>query len=225
MSEIDQQEGWTESLLERYGKLPLPSLYDYLLSQEKLAAEIRKQNKEQRINSEALNKIKSSIDEILIQFEGMPDFQDALEAIHRESNEEGENPLMKQMQQILMGMMDALFHLLQVTMHSNQTLLNIIPEFTGFWKKSKPDWRTQVEQILESYYSGIEFIRDKALSALADSGISVIIPEIGVPFDPMIQRAVEQVSGGEARHIAKIIRYGYRRRDEIIRYADVTVYH
>ena len=226
MSEIDPQGEWTEELLESYGKLPLPSLYDYLLNQEKLAAEIRKQNKELRVNSETINNMQNSMNEVLTQLKESADFQENLEIVPRENQEDRNltDPSVKQMQQVLIGMMDALFHLLEATTHSNQTLLRILPELTGFWKQSKPSWRTQAEEILEGYYSGIELIRDKALSSLVDSEISVIVPQVGEPFNPKIQRAVEQVSGGESRLIAKIIRYGYQRRDEIIRYADVAVY-
>lgn len=226
MPEIDQQGEWPEWLLESYGKLPLPSLYDYLLSQEKLATEIRKQNKELRINSENLSHVQNGMSDVLTQLKEIADLQENLEVIHREGDEERDeiDPSIQQVQQVLMGVMDALFHLLEATARSNQILLNAIPEFTGFWKKSKPNWRTQTEQILEGYYSGIELIRNKALSSLIDSGISVIIPQVGAPFDPTIHRAVEQMIGGKSRHIAKFIRYGYQRRDMIIRYADVAVY-
>jgi GrpE len=40
------RENWPEQLLQKYGELELPSLFDFLISQEKLAAEIRRQNKE-----------------------------------------------------------------------------------------------------------------------------------------------------------------------------------
>jgi hypothetical protein len=226
VSEIDRQEAWPEWLLESYGKLSLPSLYDYLLNQEKLAAEIRKQNKELRVHSEALKSMQNSVGEVLDQLKEVVVYQHNLETTSRESDEQREesDPSVKQMQQTLIGMMDALFNLLEATAHSNETLLTIIPEWTGFWKKSKPSWRIQSEQILKGHYSGIELIRDKLLSALMDSDISVIIPQIGTLFDPNLQRAVEQVSGGESRRIAKVIRYGYQRREDILRYADVAVY-
>lgn len=222
MSEMDQQEEWSEELLESYGKLSLPSLYDYLLSQEKLAAEIRRQNKELRANSSVLNSLQDNMGEVLEQLQEVINAQENLKTAPRRENEIDSS--VKQMQQVLIGMMDALFNLFEASNHFNQTLLHTIPELTGFWKKSKPQWRTQTEQILASYYLGIELIRDKALSALVDSGISVIIPLIGTPFNPNVQRAVEQVGGGKSRCIAKLIRYGYQRRDEIIRYADVVVY-
>lgn len=227
MSEVESQEAWPEWLLESYGKLPLPSLYDYLLNQEKLATEIRKQNKELRLHSDALNSVQNNISAMQVQLREIGSFQENLETtIHRENEEESPetHASIQQMQRVLMGMMDAVFQLLEATKHSNQRLLNIMPELTGFWKKSKPSWRTQAEQLLDGYYLGIELIRDKALSALADSGISVIVPQKGSPFDPTLHRAVEQVSGGQNRHIAKVIRCGYQRRDEILRYADVTVY-
>lgn len=239
---IDNEETWPESLLESYGKLPLPSLYDYLLNQEKLAAEIRKQNKELRVNSDALTQMQTSVEEkfnvlenilnrinedLESDVEGDSEIDEDFEEDFKDDNSEGSDTYVsiRQMQQILIEMMDSLFNLREATADMNRTLLSVIPEHSGFFKKSKPAWRNRSEEILDGYYSGLECIRDKALSSLADSGISIIIPELGKSFDPTLHRAVERVGRGASRCIAKVIRYGYRRRDEIIRYADVAVYH
>lgn len=246
MNKGDEQETWPESLLESYGKLPLPSLYDYLLNQEKLAAEIRKQNKELRVNSDSLTNMQSSVDEILSilkeieididkslkdEFEDDEEDDDDFEACFEDDDPEAgrvkaeADASVNQMQQILIGMMDSLFNLYEATVDMKQSLLNTIPEHSGIFKKSKPVWRTRSEEILEGYYLGMDCIRNKTLSSLADIGISVIIPQTGAFFDPAIHRAVKQVGGGASRHVAKVIRYGYRRKDEIVRYADVAVYY
>lgn len=206
MSELEQKEKWPEGLLEEYGRLSLPSLYDFILSQEKLAIEIRKQNKELMRFSEILGDLNQEIKETLEER-----FEEISEPQSIRTNDAA----------FLMEVMDLFYSLSQATETTTLHILKIVPNRCFF---RTPPWRTSLEGILKGYGSGIEIVRNKILGMLADAGISVIFPEQNEAFDPQVHRAVGKISGGERCTIATIVRYGYRTNDQILRYADVTIY-
>ncbi len=231
--------GWPDWLLEKYESLPLPSLYDFILSQEKLAAEIRKQNRELKANTETLQEMTETMEQFSQKL------QEVEECIHPEKDglvhdqDEDEpftghaknsysdappEPKLKETYNLIIHAADALVNMLNGIERSKEEILKIVPETTGFLVKRKPEWRLFLEKALDGCTEGINAMRQKFLSQLADLGIELICPHCGSEFDPRLHRAVETVSGDKNGCIAKVIRYGYKMGDEIIRFADVSIY-
>lgn len=239
------QDSWNEELLEKYGQLQLPSLYDYLLTQEKLAVEIRRQNKELQATRENLLQMHNSVVEIKEWIESnAASQQEELEALQQQQqywSDEGEGSddevgelqevreqvslERAELQQVFMQTMDAVLNLLEATMGTSEQINKLVPEGRSLWNPLKPAWRHQLESTLSGYEEGVLLIKDKLLTALSDADIEVIIPEIDGPFNPQLHRAIEKVQGGRKSTIAKVIRYGYCKGEEVLRSADVVLYH
>lgn len=270
MSEYDAKleaitdENWPEELLQKYAELKLPSLFDFLVHQEKLAAEIRRQNKElintQKNLAEIQNKIEINFNEkcedIKNHFnETVNIFTDImLDAYSEASTDEDENDeddkdyeddvedneesiksnVFLQLteltasqhaaQQALMQSLDLLLTLFTATQEHIKNIQTLVPEKQGFLFRAKPEWRLKMETSLESYSEGIKMAQSKLLAYCADASLEVIAPAKGQPFDPNLQRAVERIPGGIKGQIAGVVRYGYRQKKDLLRYADVSVY-
>lgn len=262
----DGAENWPTELLQKYGELQLPSLYDFILSQEKLAMEIRKQNKEIRSFSKSMDELKtdswnvrSTVADVCDKVTEIKNFCDAIQEsiedndLENELDEDSdlfseddndeedgddtddidgwlEEDLIEQQQleedsvQVLIHSMDTMLMLLNAAEDFSGNLMAIVPSSNGllFWQRSA--WRTHFEEVVHGYHSGMKAARDKLLSLLADKKIELINPLIGSFFDPQSHRAVEKVPGGRFQCIAKVIRYGYRRHGEVLRFADVSVF-
>lgn len=83
------------------------------------------------------------------------------------------------------------------------------------WEKVEPTWR-----------QGIEYIYSRLISALADNNMEVI-GDIGVPFDPTLHEAIENIPTDDEstdHTIAGIIQKGYKMGDRVLRPARVKVY-
>jgi molecular chaperone GrpE (heat shock protein) len=216
---------WPSWLIEQYGKLPLPSLYDFILSQEKLGVEIRKQNKELHNHSTHLRDLKDQLQSMnqLISLLAASDEQN--EECKRKPNEEEDpgSPLSAETS-ILMEAMDSIFHLSQATESISQQILDMIPDSLSFWTRRKPSWRLKLEEIIQGYSKGLDLTRQKLTHQLTDLHIHIIAPLVGDSFNPEIHRAQECISGGSSHCIAKIIRYGYRYKHSMLRPADVVIY-
>lgn len=125
----------------------------------------------------------------------------------------------------LMDALDALFQLLQVTEKMASDVMSLVPFTTGFLKSSKPNWRIQLEKILESHLEGITIVRNKLINALSDLGITTIDVVPGDLFSPELHRAVERFPNEEhAGQVAQLIRYGYMKENTPLRYASVAVF-
>lgn len=77
---------------------------------------------------------------------------------------------------------------------------------------------------LRQWVEGLEIIRDRLLALLKKSGVEPI-PSLGQKFDPQLHLAVaaESRDGAESNVILKEQLKGYRRENEIIRFAEVVV--
>lgn len=253
---------WTTELLQKYGELRLPSLYDFILSQEKLAMEIRKQNKEIRSFSKSMDELKTdswnvrgTVADVYDKVSEIKNFCDVIQEsidsdkeLDNELDEDSElfseddededddidgwfgEDLIEQQQleedsvEVLIHSMDTMLMLLNATEDFSNNLMTIVPSSNGmlFWQRSA--WRTHFEEVVHGYHSGMKATRDKLLSLLADKKIELIHPAAGSSFDPQSHRAVEKVPGGRSQCIARVIRYGYRRNGEVLRFADVSVF-
>lgn len=126
----------------------------------------------------------------------------------------------------LMDSLDALFQLLQATEKMAGDIMSLVPFTTGFLKSSKPNWRIQLEKILESHLEGMMIVRNKLLIALTELGITIIDAAPGDTFVPELHKAVERIPNQEhAGQISQLIRYGYMKDNIPLRYATVAVFY
>ena len=204
--------------LDKFDALDIPSLYDFLVNQEKLAAEIRRQNRELRSLSHATIETKELLGHI----------NQRLDEMEMLSTEEAEEPLtpapLDESGRVLMNALDALWHLLQSSRETAKTILSITPKKWGFWNRSQPSWRLHLKEVLAGHAEGIKVLEEKITSSLSDLGIVRILPKIGSPFDPSRHKVIETVSERKAEKVAKVIQCGYVKNGEILRYAEVTIY-
>lgn len=223
--EITTEHTQAESLQKKYKELVIPSPYDYLLVQEKLAAEIRKQNRELKTHFEVLKQMQANLNEmsessqkISDQFEAFCDASDDDNTHNKSYCDETST------EDIVIQALDSIVHLVTATEETTKKLLSLLPTSTSFWRRSPPPWRCRVEELLDSYTVGVDTIQEKLLSLLDEIGIEPIIPEINSPFLPHLYRAVEQVSGGPSNCISKVLRYGIKKSGTTMRFADVVVF-
>ncbi|MDO8552171.1 MAG: nucleotide exchange factor GrpE [bacterium] len=98
---------------------------------------------------------------------------------------------------------------------------DIIPALDSFdMAISSGTWATMDE----NWRRGMENVRSQLLSAIYNQGVEDFA-EIGDEFDPAMHEAVQEVeeNGGKPGTIANVIRRGYRRENQIIRAAQVSV--
>lgn len=79
-------------------------------------------------------------------------------------------------------------------------------------------------EVGEGFRTGMEHVRNQLLDTLSRHGVSRY-GKVGDPFDPRIHEAVEEIGdvAGEPHSIIRILRYGYRSGDRVIRPAQVIV--
>jgi len=71
---------------------------------------------------------------------------------------------------------------------------------------------------------GVRMVRDNLAKALNEAGLQEILA-IGVPFDPYLMDAVQQVPDKDSKEgvVKEVVRKGYRYHDRILRPAQVVV--
>jgi len=239
---FNQQEGWSSDLMEKYGSLPLPSLYDFILAQEQLAAAIRKQSKDLRSLSQGLVQVEDSLNQIYENTMNDTEFEEK----HRE-----EVISIDETAKVLIDTMDAVWNLFKGSQNIVETVLSIVPEKIGFWWQIKnsssppiegeplqksetpngsgfwhrctPPWRSLLEEVLKGYTEGIEISRKKIVLSLNQIGITLICPELKTPFNPQVHKVVKTVEGGKKENIIEIVRCGYLKNGEVLRHAEVVI--
>jgi molecular chaperone GrpE len=98
---------------------------------------------------------------------------------------------------------------------------DLIPALDGFdLAAGSPAW----ENVDEGWRSGIEQIRNQLLDVLARHGVERF-GKIGEQFNPTLHEAVQEESEapGEPHSILRVIRYGYRSGERILRPAQVII--
>lgn len=75
----------------------------------------------------------------------------------------------------------------------------------------------------KNYQQGFQYIYNQIQSALADEGVSEILPKIGDSFDPMLMHAVDVEEGEKENAVAKVYSKGYKLHDRLIKPAMVRV--
>ncbi len=218
--------GWPEDLLEKYGQLSLPSLYEFLLSQEKLGVEIRKQNKELRLLLDSQKSMQQGIGAVSATLEAFcGEFQSksvGSEPVGRAGGKSAFDP--QKYESALMQMMDCMLNLLEAQRLSSGQILKAIPErFCSRIRHAQPV-KNQVAAICRGVSAGVETIRCKLFSLLADLAVEVIAPQVDDVFSPHHHRAIERIKGGTSTHIAKVVRLGFAKDGVVLRPAEVVIY-
>lgn len=181
--------------MDLYEDQRIPTLYDFVLSSEKMATEIRKQNKEIKILSSLLQE------------------QNEREIVKKEDISS-----IKTILQIA----DSLFYLSDAIQKTSAAILTAISSGIWFFNFGRKGWRHQMKGLLDSLIEGVELIEVKNRTILEDLDIEMISPLVGEEFSPSIHKAVEQLTGKPGR-IVKVLQKGYRYKERILRYAQVAV--
>ncbi|MDO8576271.1 MAG: nucleotide exchange factor GrpE [bacterium] len=98
---------------------------------------------------------------------------------------------------------------------------DIIPALDGFdMAASSPAWASVDAQ----WRSGVEQIRGQLLDALSRHGVERF-GNVGEKFDHALHEAVQEdtEAAGEPHAILRVLRYGYRSRERILRPAQVII--
>lgn len=76
----------------------------------------------------------------------------------------------------------------------------------------------------ENWRSGMERVRNQLLDTLSRHGIERF-GKVGDMYDPHVHEAVQELDdvAGESGSIARILRYGYKSKDRIVRPAQVII--
>jgi molecular chaperone GrpE len=76
----------------------------------------------------------------------------------------------------------------------------------------------------KNYQQGFQYIYNQIQNALAEEGVSEILPKIGDGFDPTLMHAVDVEEGEKENAVAKVYSKGCKLHDRLIRPAMVRVY-
>lgn len=247
----DYPAEWPEEVKQAYHSLKIPSLYDALLANEKLSLEIRKQERTIKTMSESIQTLVSQITTLvaLVQEEW-----EEYEEEERENNSEKierlnekrqnfesltqgdltdlevellsdkQSYLEDQSQYLMMEAYDILLHHSQQVKQLTTQLIYTLPKKQGIFSK-QPLWLSAALEINHSLVTEVEQARYRLLSRLEEMTIQTIEPKVGDLFDPAFHLALEKVSGGQEGTIKQVVHIGYRQQVQVLRLAEVIVYH
>lgn len=74
-----------------------------------------------------------------------------------------------------------------------------------------------------SWRKGVESILSQIEAVLKAHGVE-IFGKVGEQFDPALHEPIQEIEGGEAQTVARVLRRGYRTRDRVLRAAQVAIY-
>lgn len=198
---------WPAELRQAWAELSLPSLHDLLLGQERLAAEIRRQNQELRKLAGAPPNAAPPAD------------AERLAAILAQASDLGQ-ALAKASASGLIGVVEAADRH-AVGLAAETEALLAAPNVRGWFRRARP-WPEALAQRLRAQADGARLLADKARTALADAGVHAIRAAAGDAFDPEQHRCVETADGTAGR-ILRLVREGWRQGGAVLRPAEVAI--
>jgi len=79
-------------------------------------------------------------------------------------------------------------------------------------------------EVSDGFRTGMEQVRNQLLEVLSSNGVQRY-GKVGEQFDPRTEEAVQEMddAAGESHSVVKILRYGYKMGDRIIRPAQVVI--
>lgn len=227
----DLTKNWPEEVKKAYNDLKVPSLYDFILTNEKLSLEVHKQNRSMKTVEDELSKVSKQLDMVVdILSEEMDEMEEEELEERRRIFEAGGEPgtiidftdleirlltekqeaIQENMKNILLNTVDHLLDLSKV-MHLKVDRFLELP-------------KAEADRLIPSIASEVDTIRYKLIENLQGLEIQIIEPKAGDLFSVNEHRILEKVSGGVAGTIARTIRVGYIQNNQIIRQAEVAVY-
>lgn len=245
----DPSSQWPEEVRQAYEHLKVPSLYESVLINEKLSLEIRRQGRELKSLSEAIQALTTqvnSVHDIVSEewheyeategFEGTPlppspSPQDGFKE-YRQGDltdlevqliSERQAYLEKQSLDALMESHDAVRELSRMARQITHQLMTLLPKKEGLIGHV-PTWYPIVEQLVYGFIEAVDRSRLQLLTGLEEMHIELIEPQPGDPFNESLHHVLETVVGGPPGTIEKVIRAGYRQDDQVLRFADVVIY-
>lgn len=229
----DPSSQWPAEFKEVFDHLKVPSLYDCVLTNEKLSFEIRRQNKDLKgltegvqLLSAQLNSLMALLEEEFIEYEeeeegafaGEPQQMLAGMQLAIIENQQIENNA----RDTLIEMMDAIVDLAKATKQIVNQWLNVLPKIKD--SEPVPPWLQLSEEFGQSIVENVDRVRYQMRANLNEWQVEIIDPQPGEPFNAQKHYAIEYTTGGTSGTIARVIRIGYRQEEAILRFADVIVY-
>lgn len=239
----DPSASWPEEVKKAYDQLKVPSLYDFVATNEKLGLEIRKQNRDLKSVEGEIQKISAQMNSIiellseeweLVEEEG--EEGEELVELRRESEPpleftdleiklltEKQDEVQRKMTVALIETTDQVIALSKEMDRFAKQLSDLLPKKEGILSRT-PKWRGKVEELLNPFSSQIDLLRHQMIERLGSIDIRLIIPQPGDPFIPQKHRVLEKVPGGPSGSIARLVRPGYLHENQVLRLAEVIVY-
>lgn len=241
----DPSSQWPEEVRQAYEHLKIPSLYEAVLANEKLSLEIRRQGRELKNLTDAVQALTTQINSVheiisdewheLVDgesFEGtLPPPQDGFKE-HGQGDftdleiqliTEKQAFLERQSLDALMESHDAVRELSRIARQITLQLMALLPKKEGLIRQV-PVWYPVVEQLVYGFVEAVDRSRLQLLTGLEDMHIELIEPVPGDSFNESLHHILETAVGGTPGTIEKVIRAGYRQNDQVLRFADVITY-
>lgn len=236
----DPSADWPEEVKQAYEHLKIPSLYDAVIANEKLSLEIRRQDRELKTIAQGIQQLSMQMGELLTFVEEEDDedtfivetTEDGFNETHdheltdleMQLLKENQGILQQQSQAFLMDTHDDMRELWRMAKQVIQQVLVLMPKTEGVITY-EPVWHTITEQMLQSLLESIENPRYQLLIRLEQMKIKLIEPQQGENINLSLHYIVDRIPGGKEGTVARVVRVGYIQNQEVLRQAEVTVYH
>lgn len=232
---------WPDEVKQAYEHLKIPSLYDAVIANEKLSFEIRRQDRELKNITEGVQQLSVQMNTLLkiMEEEEYELVGDLVESPHNGFGEDGNDDLTdlelqllqenqdyleQQSEAMLMNTHDDMWDLSYTVKRMMQQAIELLPKTEGIIPH-KPVWHPVLEGIIQNVVESVERCRYQLLARLKEMSIDLINPQPGENVNTSFHRVVDHLAGGKVETIARVVRVGYTQNQEVLRLADVTVYH
>lgn len=195
----DDPRSWPPELQRQWAETDLPGLRDFLLAQERLAMEIRRQNRELRRLADA-------------------------QAEHKPPPADGPSiPLPQQECFLLADSIERLRESLTSLAAIGAQATAGRPRRRCFGLLPPAPQPPLLDAGVVSLIDGSELLGERLRDLLRGCGIEPIRPEADDAFDARLHKAVALSDDGPPGRVVELLRAGYRHRDQVLRPAEVAV--
>lgn len=225
-------KNWPEEIATVYGQLPMPSLYEFVLANEKFASEMRRHGRELHKIAHAIVELKEMIQNLEqnLQF-GVVDLSDstmtddsqeeelplsASRSSDPESDNEGSEPnayypawevdMMRQATKLEQRQWEEIYvatiEVILQTMSDQKELQNKVLELLEPVKSAKTA-TTATSHLFSLHEQKTNSIRDQMMAHLKDIDIELIIPSIGELYNEDFHRVIESVTSPKGSRLKR----------------------